>query len=301
MTTRPQLLGAFVLLFSGAQPAPAAAAPFDAPPVVVPASAERHAGKVIWVEMVTPDLAAARKFCAGLFGWSFRDVPSGKTAYAVALLGNRPIAGLLQKAVPPVEPRKPAWLTFLAVRDVDAATRTAVEKGARVVIKPRSVPRRGRQAVLADPEGAPFALLASSSGDPSDYLAAPGDWIGRSLLVKDADKEAAFYQQLLGCDVFDLPSDDGVEHLVLSSDGFARASVNDFRKDSLRRYPHWVNFVRVVDAAGATARAVSLGGTVLVEPHVDRHGGRLSVVADPAGALVGLMEWSDSEGGRDPK
>jgi hypothetical protein len=40
---------------------------------------------------------------------------------------------------------------------------------------------------------------------------------------------------------------------------------------------------------------------VVVEPHVDRHGGRVALVADPAGALVGLMEWSDADGEKEPK
>jgi hypothetical protein len=30
-----------------------------------------------------------------------------------------------------------------------------------------------------------------------------------------------------------------------------------------------------------------------VEPRADRHGGQLAVVADPQGAPIGLMEWSD--------
>jgi len=44
-----------------------------------------------------------------------------------------------------------------------------------------------------------------------------------------------------------------------------------------------------------------LGGRVLVEPRIDRHGGRIAVVADPSGAPVGLMEWSDTNNVADAK
>jgi len=44
----------------------------------------------------------------------------------------------------------------------------------------------------------------------------------------------------------------------------------------------------------ASASAAALGGRVLVEPHTDRQGNMVAVVADPTGAPVGLMEWSDS-------
>jgi predicted enzyme related to lactoylglutathione lyase len=98
-----------------------------------------------------------------------------------------------------------------------------------------------------------------------------------------------------------MPSEDGLEHVILSSDDFARASVNAFPGDSPRRHSHWLNFVRVVDAAAVSAKVVALGGRVLVEPHVDRHGGNVAVVADPAGAVFGLMEWSDTDSKKEPR
>jgi hypothetical protein len=219
----------------------------------------------------------------------------------VALLDGRPVGGLLQRHVPSGEQRQPAWLAFIAVRDVDAAKQSALDHGAKLVFGPKTFPQRGRQAVLADPEGAVFAVLASGTGDPPDVLAAPGEWIWSSLLVADPDKEAAFYQTVFGFDVFDLPSDDGREHVVLSSDDYARAGVNAFFSDSPHRHPHWLNFVRVVDAADSAAKVTALGGRVLVEPHLDRHGGKVAIVADPAGAPFGLMEWSATDSKEEPK
>jgi uncharacterized protein len=277
------------------------AAPFELPPLVQPASTEHHVGKVIWVELVTPDLAGAKQFYSGLFGWTFRDIHGDKIDYAVALLDGRPVGGLLQRLVPRGEHRQPAWLAFIAVPDVDAAKRTALQHGAKVVFEPRSFPQRGRQAVFADPQGAVFAVLASSSGDPADVLAAPGEWIWSSLQTKNPDTDAAFYQTLFGYDVFDVPSDDGKEHVILSSDDYARASVNPLPGKASHRHPHWLNFVRVVDAAAVAAKAVALGGRVLVEPHTDRHGGKVAVVADPKGAPFGLMEWSDTDTKKEPK
>ena len=277
------------------------AAPLELPPLVQPANAEHHVGKVIWVDLVTPDLASAKRFYSGLFGWTFRDIHGGETDYAVAFLDGQPVGGLLHRLVPPGEHRQPAWLAFIAVRDVDAAKRTALAHGAKVVVEPRSYPQRGRQAVFADPEGAVFAVLASSSGDPPDFLAAPGEWIWSSLHAANPDTAAAFYQTLFGYDVFDLPSDDGLEHVILSTDDYARASVNALPSDSSRRHPHWLNFVRVVDAVGVAAKAVALGGRVLVEPHIDRHGGKVAVVADPTGAPFGLMEWSDTDSKKEAK
>jgi uncharacterized protein len=292
---------AVLMLFGTAWLSAARAADFELPALNTPPSAEHHAGKMVWADLVTPDLAAAEKFYGGLFGWTFQSIRAGSSDYAVAMLDGRPIGGMMQKAIPSGEHHQSAWLTFLAVSDVDVVKRTALAHGAKVLADSRSYPMRGRQSVLTDPEGAVFAILASSSGDSPDYLPVPGEWIWSSLHAKDPGAEAAFYQELFGYDVFDLPSDDDLDHLILSTDDYARASANSFPSGSARRHPHWLNFVRVENAANMAAKVVAMGGHVLVEPRVDRHGGMLAVVADPAGAPFGLMEWSDSDTKAEPK
>jgi uncharacterized protein len=277
------------------------AADFELPALNSPPSNEHHPGKMVWADLTTPDLATAEKFYGTLFGWTFQSIHAGNSEYAVAMIGGRPVAGLLEKAVPSGTHQQSAWLTFLAAGDVDGTKRSALAHGAKLVTNDRTYPMRGQQCVLSDPEGAVFALLASSSGDPPDYLPAVGEWIWSSLHAKDAGAEAAFYQQLFNYDVFEAPSDDGQVHLILSNDNYARVSANDLAQGSARRHPHWLNFVRVDSAADTAAKVRALGGRVLVEPREDRHGGMLAVVADPAGAPFGLMEWKDGESKEEPK
>ncbi|MGA2778726.1 MAG: VOC family protein [Steroidobacteraceae bacterium] len=274
----------------------ATAAGFEPPPISSQPSSEHHVGKMVWGELVTPDIAAAERFYGGLFGWTFRDVGTDDMHYAVALLGGEPVAGLIHHPIKSGEKHQPSWITFLAVQDVDAAKTAILKDGGKVLREPRTYNARGRQAIFADPQGAAFAVIASYSGDTPDFLAAPGAWIWSSLLTHDLDKEAAFYQTVFGYEVFDLESNDGMEHVILSTDDYARASVNALPADAARRHPHWLNFVRVADAADAATRAVALGGSVLVAPRVDRHGGKLAVIADPAGAPFGVMEWNDADG-----
>jgi hypothetical protein len=280
---------------------PAMAAPIQLPAIVEPASQEHHVGKLIFVELVTPDLAAAKQFYAGLFGWTYRDIQAGGTAYAEAFFDGRPVAGLIHKSLPASEHRQPAWLSFFAVRDVDAAKKVILQNGAKVLFEPHSIPGRGREAIFADPQGAVFAVLASSSGDPPDVMAAPGEWIWSSLITSDPDAAAAFYQKLFDYEVFEMPASEGAQHLLLASDNHARASVNSLPVNRPNAHPHWLNYVRVEDAVKMTAKVVALGGRVLVEPRIDRHGGKVAVVADPLGAPFGLLEWPDTESKEVPK
>ena len=254
---------------------------------------ERHVGKIVYLELVTPDLAAAKHFYTQLFGWTYRDVEGAGPAFTQAYVDDRPVAGLVQRAVPTGEHPQPAWLSFIATADIDATTATARQLGAKVLLAPRAVAQRGREAVLADPQGAVFALQASTHGDPPDELVAPGEWIWSSLITGDPDTAAGFYQSLFNYEVFDLPAQSTGRHLVLASDGFARASANSLPRNKPGMHAHWLGFIRVTNAVQMAAKVVALGGQVLVQPRPDRHGGKLAVVADPMGAPFGLMEWPD--------
>ncbi len=274
--------------------------PADLPPVSQ-AGGEHLMGKVIWHDLVTPDLDAAKRFYSGLFGWTFRDIGSH---YSVAYNGGEAVGGIFQRPLRPSDrpqQRQPLWLSFIAVSDAAAAARTAEQNGAKVLSGPKNHPNRGEQALLSDPEGAMFGVLHSSSGDPPDYLADPGEWIWSALLVRDPDREAGFYQKVFDYEVFDISEGEPLQ-VVLSSQDYARATIRPLTHGASAR-ARWLGFVRVADAAGAASKAQSLGARVLVEPRTDRHGGRIAVIADPAGAPLGLMEWNanGTQSAQEPK
>jgi len=269
-------------------------AAFVLPPLTDQPVQEHHPGKVIWAELVTPDLADAKRFYGGLFGWTFEDIRAGRVKYSVARLAGAPVAGLVQRTPPRGRQSQPAWLTFLSIPDVRAAAAVIAAHGGKQLSSPHAYRERGQQAVYADPQGAVFAIMNSRSGDPPDVLAAPGQWIWSALVTRDPGTDAAFYQDVFGYEVFDASQagESDADHLVLASEEYARASVNPLPA-SVPSRPHWVDFVRVTDVAAAVAKAAQLGGRVLVAPRQDRHGGRMALIADPAGARIGLLEWTE--------
>ncbi len=272
-----------------------AAAPLQVPPVVMPANHELHEGKAIFDELVTPDLATSKRFYGGLFGWQFLDIPGLKYPYAEAMLDGQPVAGLVQKPTEPTANRNSVWLGFLAVADVAKAVATAQANGAQDLVPPHTVPGRGTEAILADPQGGVFGVLASSSGNPPDELAPVGAYIWQSLHAPNVPREAQFYAAVFGYQVVDTTPNSTEEQVLLASETYARASVNMIPPGHPAAQAYWVHYVRVASAPAAVAKAVALGGRVLVAPRTDRHGGMIAVVADPLGAVVGLFEWPEGE------
>jgi predicted enzyme related to lactoylglutathione lyase len=277
-------------------------AAFVLPPLRDPPAPERHPGKVIWAELATPDLAAAKRFYGGLFGWTFQDIHAGRVEYSVARVDGVPVAGLVERAQPPRRQWQPAWLTFLSVSDVRAAARAIKAHGGKQLSSPHAYRQRGRQAVYADPQGAVFATMNSRSGDPPDAPVTPGEWIWCALQTREPQTDAAFYQDVFGYDVFDADhtGESGSDRLVLASEQYARAGIDPLPADA-PSHPHWVDFVRVTDIAEAVAKARQLGGLVLIEPRQDRHGASMALIADPAGAHVGLLEWTKEAAARAAK
>jgi len=269
---------------------PAAARPFEVPTITSPATSDHRVGKVVWLDLETTHLDSAKKFYAGLFGWEFRDYHADGMDYAVAMQGGHPVAGIVQRRIRKGEERPSAWLPFIAVRDVDATVSTALQHHAQIDSEPENLPLRGRQALLTDPEGVRFGMLASSSGDPPDTAATPGTWLWTALVARDSGDEAVFYQQVFGYAVLGTPANAGFERVRLSSDGQARISVRAMPADAVSLHPYWIQFVRVANATDTVTRALKLGGRVTLNVQRNGRGDKSAVLADPTGARFGITE-----------
>ncbi|HKQ24854.1 MAG TPA: VOC family protein [Burkholderiales bacterium] len=263
------------------------------PPLNDPPTGLRLTGKLVWADLVTPDPDAARRFYGELFGWTFTSVGSGKGAYALAHLDGTAIAGIVGRANDAGERSRSRWIPFMSVRDVSATERAVSHAGGKALVATRTIPARGTLALFADPEGAVFGALDSTSGDPGDYLPEAGDWIWAQLLSRDADKAAGFYAGLAGYVQVETESSASSRRLLLTRDGYARASILQIPSghDDLR--PDWLLYVRVADVRKASASAERLGARVLVAVNPELFQGRVAVIADPGGAPVGLLQWEE--------
>ena len=113
-------------------------------------------GSFSWGQLNTNETAKAEAFYTALFGWQAKTGTGGGMTYTEWILGGKPIGGMM---APPDGARVPShWLAYFAVADCDKAAALAVSLGARTYVPPTSIEGTGRFAVLADPQGAAFAL-----------------------------------------------------------------------------------------------------------------------------------------------
>jgi len=276
----------------------AVAAPLQLPPLTNLSGSPRLPGKFVWADLVTDDVLTAQKFYTDLFGWKFYDYGG----YLIGRNDDRPMCGMFQRPRPADANAKPRWLGYLSVPNVQRAQEAVTKAGGRVLAAPQKMPKRGEQAVFADAEGALFGVVKSSAGDPEDFLADPGDWIWIQLLSRDGPKAAEFYRQVGGYEIIVNTQSNQLSDYVLTSEGYARATVRTIRTDDAKLRPTWLLFVRVKNVGESVTLTKQLGGKVWIEPKPEFLDGKVAVIADPTGAAIGLLEWPEglAKGGQKP-
>ncbi len=115
-------------------------------------------GSLCWNELSTTDPKAAMEFYGTVFGWSARhDDTADQAPYTEFHLGGRTIAGMTDSSGEGSGDSH--WLTYFAVNDCDGTVEKAIAHGGDVLVPPIDVPP-GRYAVLRDPQGAVFGVIA---------------------------------------------------------------------------------------------------------------------------------------------
>jgi len=184
-----------------------------------------------------------------------------------------------------------AWLSYLAVDDLDQAVARATKAGAKVLIAPVRIGAYGRFALVTDPQGAPLGLAGLETEPPSGPAdPTVGRFFWREYFARDATQALAFYKDLDGWE--DKPSErsGAVEYHVLQRGG-PQAGLFQLPAEFSSVKPNWLPYLRVDDPAAVAKRAASLGGRVILEPRSEIRGGSVAIITDPTGAAVALQKW----------
>lgn len=254
----------------------------------LPLSDEPLVGKFVWHDLMTDDVAAARRFYGGLFGWEFEQTvhPNGGD-YTLILADGRYLAGMVELDDPQgVEYSR--WLGYLSVADVGRATEFTRRAGGEVVVGPVKLGNIGWAAAISDPQGAVLGLLRSRVGDPDDTIErGVGEIVWNELLAADDVAAAGFYSGLAGLNAVDQARAGGIYHLM-QSQGRDRAGI--MLRPGEEVDPVWLTHFAVSDVADAAGKVAELGGELLLEPSPELRNGRMALVRDPVGAVLLLSQ-----------
>jgi hypothetical protein len=244
-------------------------------------------GRFVWHELMTTDTKAAGAFYSKATAWKTQAWDKDPS-YTLIVSGSGPFGGL--RTLPDAaRAAGPHWLPYIFSPDLDADVQTAQRLGARVLMGATQIPDAGRYAVLADPQGAVFALFSPPAGAPAGAGGSmPQEFTWHELTTSDAVAALRFYSELFGWK--ELRTHDmgpnGVYHLV-GINGVE--SIGMFKAMPEHPTPtRWMSYAHVADIDKAANAVKAAGGKVAVGPMEVPGGTWIAQCVDPQGAVFAL-------------
>ena len=230
-------------------------------------------GHFLWCDLSSYRPDVTRPFYSDLFGWRF----SGD-GYAMATDGAAPVAAIFEMPQKSQDMGLPSfWMSYMGVRDADAAVETAKALGGKVEVGPLPFDGGGRFALIRDPLGAGFTAYEG------DALEGRGNRLGHTLVVSDAAAVMPFYTALFG---WQFGADSGGTRTIEAGDR-TLAHLHEIPDERIRgKEQFWAVLFR--GESGSTARLPDLGGSVEAELVLPE--GPAAMARDPDQAAFLLLE-----------
>jgi hypothetical protein len=124
------------------------------------ATVKDEPGSLCWNEVYTNNVDRAGKFYSDVLGWKLEPHDMGPmgvyTLFKADGVANS--VGGMMGITKDMQGMPPNWCAYIATNDVDASVKKVNALGGKVMVPPTDIPNIGRFAIVADPQGAAFAL-----------------------------------------------------------------------------------------------------------------------------------------------
>jgi predicted enzyme related to lactoylglutathione lyase len=254
------------------------------------ANIDKHpAGNFCWIELHTTDQNAAKSFYASLFGWAPHDTPMGPNDFYTEfkLEGREAAAGCTLR--PEEQGMPPYWMIYVAVENADAAVTKAQQIGGKTLTPAFDVMDAGRMAIIQDPTGAIFCVWQAKKNAGIGIAQVAGTLCWADLSTPDPKRAADFYSGLFGWQAITAPKDSsGYLHIKNGEQHIGGIPPAAHRQAGAPR--HWLAYFQVDDVDATANKAKEMGANLHLPPKTMEGVGRMSVIADPQGAVFAIFK-----------
>jgi predicted enzyme related to lactoylglutathione lyase len=251
--------------------------------------ADSNSGRFVWHELMTTDTKGAIAFYGEVIGWKTQAWEDGN--YTMLVTGQGTMGGVnpLPEAARKMG-AQPHWMSNVQVDSVDATVARAKELGAQVYVPPTDIPKIGRFAVIADPQGASIAVFKPMADMKLHDSTKHGEFTWSELIAADHTAAFKFYSGIFGWEKVAEHDMGPMGKYLLYGKGTTQYGGMFTKGKDMPMPPSWLYYVNVDDLDSAIARAKSNGGKVLNGPMEVPTGARIAQMMDPQGAAFALHE-----------
>jgi uncharacterized protein len=240
-------------------------------------------GTFSWTDLSTSDPEAAKRFYGELFGWEYDDQPMpGDDVYSMAMGQGKQVAALFRAR----EGMPTAWNSYVTVESADASAAKASQLGGTPMGEPFDVMVAGRMALIQDPTGAVLAVWEPRESIGATLVNVPGAITLNQLNTSDPQRAQEFYAGLFDWRFESVGGGDQPYWGIYLGDR-VNGGMMPLPPDA-GAPPHWLVYFGSESVDDDAGRIGELGGQVMVPP-MDVPGGRILVVQDPQGAVLGVF------------
>ncbi len=245
-------------------------------------------GQFVWHEHLTKDPKAAIAFYTEVIGWKTEPFSEDYTMWASSQGPLGGVSKLPEEAVRMGAP--PHWMASVQVADVDKTVALVEKLGGKIYKKPFDIPNVGRNAVIADPQGATLSLFTPSRSMPAHDSSKEGEFCWNELLTTDSAAAFDFYAKIFGWKI--------TKEFEMGPKGtyrFFAAGEKDVGglmtiPSDMPMPPSWVYYVETQDLDATLGRATKRGAKVVNGPQDVPGGGKIAQLVDPQGAAFALYQ-----------
>ena len=257
-------------------------------------------GRFVWYELMTPDPEGAKAFYEAVVGWQAADQGSkdlNGSPYLIIEAGGRGVGGMLRMGEQMREHgARPGWVGYINVEDVDATLQKVERTGGKVLMPRSEIPNVGPFAMIADPGGAAFYVMAPTPAEgveppppPGRRMAGHVDW-HELYTAAGQEQTFAFYAELFGWRTHQQMEMGpmGIYRIFGYRDG------EDQWGGMMDKPPHvpvsaWTFYIYLDGIDAAAERVKANGGQLVMGPMEVPDGSFVLQGFDPQGALFALV------------
>ncbi|WP_299797718.1 VOC family protein [uncultured Shewanella sp.] len=118
-----------------------------------------ESGTLCWVELACRNTGLAKQFYPKILDWKVQpgDIPGFE--YTEWLVDGEPFGGMMEMTEEwgDIDPH---WMLYFTVADCDETVVKATKIGGKICVPPTNIPKVGRFAVIKDPQGGVFSVIA---------------------------------------------------------------------------------------------------------------------------------------------
>jgi predicted enzyme related to lactoylglutathione lyase len=244
-------------------------------------------GTPCWADLMTSDPDRSRAFYGELFGWTSVSAGEDFGGYVNFSKGDALVAGAMRNEGGGMPD---GWSVYLATDDAAATTAAVEANGGQVLFPTMEVGGLGTMAVVHDAGSATVGMWQPGLHRGFGVVGEPGTPAWFELFTRDYARTVDFYRKVFRWDAHTAGDSDEFRYTTLGEGDQQAAGIMDAAAWLPEGVPaHWSVYFAVADADATVAKAVELGGALVMGPE-DTPYGRIATLTDATGAQFKIVQ-----------